>query len=176
MGLGPWEIGLIIIVIIILFGGKKLPELARGLGLGLREFQKATREIKDEVKSVADDVEDLPFDGGLLVEVVFVALQLEGDVGLVAHHSVGACADGEIGRPVLVEGRRKLLLGIGYPVFGEGVEPSGKGTRLSGCRTTSPRPSTRCPFRWGNRGRIGRRDSTRKASSGGYWRGWDFRS
>ena len=36
MGLGPWEIGLIIIVIIILFGGKKLPELARGLGLGLR--------------------------------------------------------------------------------------------------------------------------------------------
>ncbi|HJM83992.1 MAG TPA: twin-arginine translocase TatA/TatE family subunit [Candidatus Marinimicrobia bacterium] len=59
MGLGPWEIGLIIIVIIILFGGKKLPELARGLGLGLREFKKATREIKDEVKSVADDVEDV---------------------------------------------------------------------------------------------------------------------
>ena len=59
MGLGPWEIGLIILVIIILFGGKKLPELARGLGLGLREFKKATREIKDEVKSVADDVEDV---------------------------------------------------------------------------------------------------------------------
>ena len=59
MGLGPWEIGLIIIVIIILFGGKKLPELARGLGLGLREFKKATSEIKDEVKSVADDVEDI---------------------------------------------------------------------------------------------------------------------
>ena len=38
MGLGPWEIGLIILVVIILFGGKKLPELARGLGLGLREF------------------------------------------------------------------------------------------------------------------------------------------
>ena len=54
MGLGPWEIGLI-----ILFGAKKLPELARGLGLGLREFKKATREIKDEVKSVTDDVEDI---------------------------------------------------------------------------------------------------------------------
>jgi len=40
MGLGPWEIGLIILVVIILFGGKKLPELARGLGLGLREFKK----------------------------------------------------------------------------------------------------------------------------------------
>ena len=58
MGLGPWEIGLIILVVIILFGGKKLPELARGLGLGLREFKKATREIKDEVKSSTDDVDD----------------------------------------------------------------------------------------------------------------------
>ena len=58
MGLGPWEIGLIILVVIILFGGKKLPELARGLGLGLREFNKATREIKDEVKSATEDVDD----------------------------------------------------------------------------------------------------------------------
>ena len=58
MGLGPWEIGLIILVVIILFGGKKLPELARGLGLGLREFEKATREIKDEVKSATNDVDD----------------------------------------------------------------------------------------------------------------------
>ena len=58
MGLGPWEIGLIILVVIILFGGKKLPELARGLGLGLREFKKATREIKDEVKSATEDVDD----------------------------------------------------------------------------------------------------------------------
>ena len=58
MGLGPWEIGLIILVVIILFGGKKLPELARGLGLGLREFNKATRGIKDEVKSATEDVDD----------------------------------------------------------------------------------------------------------------------
>ena len=58
MGLGPWEIGLIILVIIIFFGGKKLPELARGLGLGLREFKKATRGIKDEVKSATDEMEN----------------------------------------------------------------------------------------------------------------------
>ena len=58
MGLGPWEIALVILVIIILFGGKKLPELARGLGLGLREFKKAKQEIKDEVKNVADEVEE----------------------------------------------------------------------------------------------------------------------
>ena len=56
MGLGTWEIALIILVIIILFGGKKLPELARGLGLGLREFKKAKQEIKDEVKNVTDEV------------------------------------------------------------------------------------------------------------------------
>ena len=40
MSLGPWEIALIFIVIIILFGGKKLPELARGLGLGLTRVLK----------------------------------------------------------------------------------------------------------------------------------------
>ena len=56
--LGPWEIALVILFIIILFGGKKLPELARGLGLGLREFKKAKQEIKDEVKNVTDEVED----------------------------------------------------------------------------------------------------------------------
>jgi len=58
MNLGPWEIVLIILAVIILFGGKKLPELARGLGLGLKEFKKATREIKDEVNSAAENVDD----------------------------------------------------------------------------------------------------------------------
>ena len=56
MNLGPWEIILIILLVIILFGGKKLPELARGLGIGLKEFKKATREIKDEVQNAADGV------------------------------------------------------------------------------------------------------------------------
>ena len=58
MSLGPWEIALVILGIIILFGGKKIPELARGLGLGLRELKKAKKEIKDEVKNVTDEVED----------------------------------------------------------------------------------------------------------------------
>ena len=56
MSLGPWEIVLIILVIILIFGGKKIPELARGLGKGLKEFRKTTNEIKDEVNTAAEDV------------------------------------------------------------------------------------------------------------------------
>ena len=59
MSLGPWEIALIILFIIIVFGGKKIPELARGLGLGLKEFKKAKQEIKDEVKNATDEVDDM---------------------------------------------------------------------------------------------------------------------
>ena len=53
--LGGWEIILILAVVLILFGSKKLPELARGLGQGIREFKKATREVTDEIHSAADD-------------------------------------------------------------------------------------------------------------------------
>ena len=59
MSLGPWEILLVILAIILIFGGKKIPELARGLGQGLKEFKKAKQEIKDEVKSAAEEVEDV---------------------------------------------------------------------------------------------------------------------
>ena len=45
MSLGPWEIVIIMLVIILIFGGKKIPEIARGLGKGLKEFQKTTNEI-----------------------------------------------------------------------------------------------------------------------------------
>ena len=58
MSVGPWQVIIIILAIIILFGGKKLPELARGLALGLREFKNATREIKDEVQNTTDEVND----------------------------------------------------------------------------------------------------------------------
>ena len=58
MGLGPWEILLVILAIILIFGEKKIPELARGLGQGLKEFKKAKQEIKDEVKSATKEVEE----------------------------------------------------------------------------------------------------------------------
>ena len=49
-GLGGWEILLIVLVLLIFFGAKKIPELARGLGRGIREFKDATKEIKSEIE------------------------------------------------------------------------------------------------------------------------------
>lgn len=55
-GLGGTEILLLLFVILLLFGAKKIPELARGLGKGIREFKDATKEIKNELEeSVKDD-------------------------------------------------------------------------------------------------------------------------
>ncbi|MED5476129.1 MAG: twin-arginine translocase TatA/TatE family subunit [Candidatus Neomarinimicrobiota bacterium] len=55
MGLGPWEIIIIFVVVLLLFGGKKLPEFARGLGEGIKEFKKATNDIKDEVDNAINE-------------------------------------------------------------------------------------------------------------------------
>lgn len=55
-GLGGWEVLLILVVILIFFGAKNIPELARGLGKGIREFNDATKEIKDEIDKVSKDI------------------------------------------------------------------------------------------------------------------------
>ena len=52
--LNGWEIFAIMAVILVLFGAKKLPELARGLGQGIKEFKKSSREIQDELDSAMD--------------------------------------------------------------------------------------------------------------------------
>ena len=56
--LGTTEIVIICIMVLVLFGGKKLQELARGLGKGLREFKNASRDIKKEVNNAVDDVDE----------------------------------------------------------------------------------------------------------------------
>ncbi len=53
--LGGGEIILVLALVLILFGAKKLPELAKGLGQGIKEFKKATREVSDEIQSSMDD-------------------------------------------------------------------------------------------------------------------------
>ena len=52
---GGWEIVLILAVVLILFGAKKLPELAKGLGQGIKEFKKATTEVTSEITTAMDD-------------------------------------------------------------------------------------------------------------------------
>lgn len=47
---------LIVLVIIIFFGAKKIPEIARGFGKGIREFKDATKEIKTEIEDTANEV------------------------------------------------------------------------------------------------------------------------
>ena len=47
---GGWELILIVLVVLIFFGAKRIPELARGLGRGIREFKDATKEIKNDIE------------------------------------------------------------------------------------------------------------------------------
>jgi sec-independent protein translocase protein TatA len=53
--LGGWEWVIVIMAVLLLFGAKKIPELAKGLGTGIKEFKKATREVTDEIQNSADD-------------------------------------------------------------------------------------------------------------------------
>ena len=46
--IGPWQIIIILFVVLLLFGGKKIPELMSGFGKGIKEFKKATKEEQKE--------------------------------------------------------------------------------------------------------------------------------
>lgn len=41
---GPWQIVIVVLVVLLLFGGKKIPELMRGLGSGIKEFKEASKD------------------------------------------------------------------------------------------------------------------------------------
>jgi len=49
--LGGMEWVIVILAVLLLFGSKKIPELAKGLGQGIKEFKKATREVTDEIQN-----------------------------------------------------------------------------------------------------------------------------
>ena len=49
---GPWQVIAILVVALLLFGGKKIPELMKGLGKGVKEFKEASGKAEDEAKSV----------------------------------------------------------------------------------------------------------------------------
>ncbi len=48
--LGAGELIIILLVVLVLFGAKKIPDLAQGLGKGIREFKKAIRDVEDDIK------------------------------------------------------------------------------------------------------------------------------
>tara|TARA_B110000116_G_C16753115_1_gene544390 strand:+ start:53 stop:229 length:177 start_codon:yes stop_codon:yes gene_type:complete len=52
---GGWEWIIIVLAVLILFGAKKIPEFAKGLGKGIKEFKNAKDEIKDSIDSEAKD-------------------------------------------------------------------------------------------------------------------------
>ncbi|MCZ6595578.1 MAG: twin-arginine translocase TatA/TatE family subunit [Bacteroidetes bacterium] len=52
---GPWQIVLIVVIVLLMFGGRKIPELMRGLGTGIKEFKEAT---KDDDTDKVDKIED----------------------------------------------------------------------------------------------------------------------
>ncbi len=56
--IGIWQIVLIVALILLLFGGKKIPELMRGLGQGMNEFKKASNEDKKDNKKDEEKKED----------------------------------------------------------------------------------------------------------------------
>lgn len=55
LGLSGGELVLVLVVILVLFGAKRIPEFARGLGKGINEFKKASREVTDEIERSIDE-------------------------------------------------------------------------------------------------------------------------
>ena len=53
--IGFWEILLIVLAFLLLFGGKKIPELMRGLGKGVKSFREGMNEVEGEIKEAAKD-------------------------------------------------------------------------------------------------------------------------
>jgi sec-independent protein translocase protein TatA len=59
-GLGTGEIIVIALVILVLFGAKKIPEMMQGLGKGIREFKKASRDIEEDIKNPVNQKDEKP--------------------------------------------------------------------------------------------------------------------
>ena len=54
---GPWEIVIILVVVLLLFGGRKIPELMEGLGKGVKSFKKGMKEVEGELDSAKKDLD-----------------------------------------------------------------------------------------------------------------------
>ena len=59
LAIGVWQIVVIVLLVLLLFGGRKIPELMRGVGQGMKEFKKATSEDVDDVEVEDDDPKEI---------------------------------------------------------------------------------------------------------------------
>ena len=55
--LGFWEIVIIALIVLLIFGGKKIPELMKGLGKGVKNFKEGMKEVEDDVKDIKKDID-----------------------------------------------------------------------------------------------------------------------
>ena len=57
LAIGVWQIVVVVLLVLLMFGGRKIPELMRGIGQGMKEFKKATADDADDI-DVVDDTKD----------------------------------------------------------------------------------------------------------------------
>ena len=57
-GIGTTEVIIVAIFVLVFFGAKRIPELARGLGQGIKEFRQASKDIKKEIEDSSRDIDD----------------------------------------------------------------------------------------------------------------------
>lgn len=53
--IGPWQIAIVVALVLLMFGGKKIPELMKGLGTGIKEFKTATKDDENEENSKVEE-------------------------------------------------------------------------------------------------------------------------
>ena len=57
---GGWELIIIALIVLLLFGGKKIPELMKGLGKGVKSFKEGMKEVEEDVKEIKKDIQADP--------------------------------------------------------------------------------------------------------------------
>ncbi len=60
MGLGGWEWVIVVLAILLFFGSKRIPDLARSLGQSIKEFKKGAREVSDEIQNAGNETSTSP--------------------------------------------------------------------------------------------------------------------
>ena len=76
---GPWQVVIILLVVVLLFGGRKIPELMKGIGQGMKEFKKATKEDEDEDKEKSKEENKLEKEQKLRIIGIMLQCRLDKD-------------------------------------------------------------------------------------------------